>query len=292
MTDLHLASALAIVAAFVFAIGAQFSRLGLRTLDAQNGTFISIVTAAVLYWAAAPWLLEPEYWLWPAIAFFIAAGLFRPAISSAFAMAGTAVLGPTISTTISSSAPLFGLAAGVIFLDEPLTVPVTAGTVLVIVGIVMLARRPGSALEQHWPLWALLLPIGAAIIRVGAHLVTKLGMEDIPSPYFAGLIGYTASLGVATANLIRRRQNPRVLFSTPGAHWFIATGVMFGIAVGTLNLALLYGPLSIVAPLVSLEPLAVLLLGITVFGERNITRRVILASMVVVAGAVLITAQR
>ncbi len=67
---------------------------------------------------------------------------------------------------------------------------------------------------------------------------------------------------------------------------------MFGIAVGTLNLALLYGPLSIVAPLVSLEPLAVLLLGITVFGERNITRRVILASMVVVAGAVLITAQR
>lgn len=292
MSELHLAAVLAVVAAFVFAIGAQLSRLGLRTIDAQNGTFISIVTAAILYWLPAPWLLKSEFWLWPAIAFFIAAGLFRPAISSAFAMAGTAVLGPTISTTISSSAPLFGLAAGVVFLDEPLTAPVTAGTMLIIVGVVLLSRRQGNTLGQNWPLWALLLPLGAAVIRVGAHLVTKLGMEDIPSPYFAGLIGYTASLGVASANLVRRRQNPRVVFATPGAYWFVATGVMFGIAVGTLNLALLYGPLSIVAPLVSLEPLAVLLLGVTVFGEKNITRRVVLAALVVVAGAVLITAQR
>lgn len=292
MSDLHLAAVLAIVAAFVFAIGAQLSRLGLRTIDAQNGTFISIVTAAVMYWAVAPWLLEPGFWLWPAIAFFIAAGLFRPAVSSAFAMAGTAVLGPTISTTISSSAPLFGLAAGVVLLGEPLTATVTAGTVLIIVGVVLLARRPSNSKAQRWPLWALLLPLGAAVIRVGAHLVTKLGMEDIPSPYFAGLIGYTASLGVASANLLRRRQNPRVLFATPGAHWFMATGLMFGIAVGTLNLALLYGPLSIVAPLVSLEPLAVLLLGVTIFGEKNITRRVVLAALIVVAGAVLITTQR
>ena len=43
MTDVHLAAALAIVAAVVFAVGAQLSRLGLKTRDAQNGTFISIV---------------------------------------------------------------------------------------------------------------------------------------------------------------------------------------------------------------------------------------------------------
>ena len=291
MTDLQLAAGLAVLASIIFAVGAQLSRLGLRTVDAQNGAFISIAAATVMYWCAAPWLLEPGMWIWPAVAFFIVAGLFRPAVSSAAAMAGTAVLGPTISTTLSSSAPLFGLIAGVVFLNEPLTWPLTLGTLLIIAGVVLLARRPGSSVAQNWPLWALSLPILAAIIRVGAHLVTKIGMEDIPSPYCAGLVGYTASLGVASANLVRRRQNTVRLFATPGARWFLATGVMFGLAVGTLNLALLYGPLSIVAPLVSLEPLAVLLLGVTLFGESNITRRVVIASLIVVAGAILITAR-
>jgi drug/metabolite transporter (DMT)-like permease len=41
-----------------------------------------------------------------------------------------------------------------------------------------------------------------------------------------------------------------------------------------------------------LEALAVLLLGVTVFGEKNITPRVVLAALVVVAGAALITTQR
>ena len=53
----------------------------------------------------------------------------------------------------------------------------------------------------------------------------------------------------------------------PNVHWFIGAGVAFGIAVLLVNVALQFGPLSVVAPLVSLEAIFVLALGLTIFKE-------------------------
>ena len=78
----------------------------------------------------------------------------------------------------------------------------------------------------------------------------------------------------------------------PRIWWFVGTGVWFGIAILSLNAALEYGPLSIVVPLASCEPLFVLLLGALVFRERNITRRVALAVLVVVLGVTLVSYSR
>ncbi|MBT6274003.1 MAG: DMT family transporter [Chromatiales bacterium] len=291
MSDFYIAVALSLGAAFVFAIGAQLSRLGLRTTDPQTGAMVSIGSATVLYWAVAPWYLEAHFWQSSAVWLFALVGLFRPAISSTCAMAGTAILGPTISTTLSATAPLFGLIFGVALLGEALSAPVFAGTVGIVFGVAILARQGGDKKEFNWPLWALGLPILAALIRVCAHLLTKIGMEDLPSPYFAGLIAYNASMAMALGNLLRRRQNPIKVLKAPGAPWFMATGVLFGIAVLGVNIALRFGPLSVVAPLVSLEAIFVLFLGITVFREQHMNLRITAAVLLVVAGAVAISAR-
>ncbi|NKC11808.1 MAG: EamA family transporter [Gammaproteobacteria bacterium] len=258
---------------------------------------ISIAAATALYWAAAPWQLDMDtlihhYLPSSAIWLFALVGLFRPALSSTFAMAGTAILGPTISTTLSATAPLFGLLFGVMLLGEAFTLPVTLGTVTIVAGVMLLAKRGGHDITGHWPLWALVLPVLAAVIRVCAHLVTKVGMEEIASPYFAGLVAYNVSLLVAAANLARRRVNPITLLAANSASWWFAlTGILFGIAIFTVNTALQYGPLSVVAPLVSLEAIFVLFLGVTVFRERKIDARVTLAVLLVVVGAVAISAR-
>ncbi|GIS91196.1 MAG: hypothetical protein CM1200mP20_12370 [Pseudomonadota bacterium] len=47
-------------------------------------------------------------------------------------------------------------------------------------GIIILTyRRDGPS---SWPIWALGLPISAAVLRALAHALTKLGFNEVPEP--------------------------------------------------------------------------------------------------------------
>jgi DME family drug/metabolite transporter len=291
VSDFTVAVVLSLAAAVVFATGAQLTRLGLRSTDAQSGALVSIGTATLLHWCLAPWLLEASYWESSAVWLFVLVGLFRPFLSSTFAMAGTAMLGPTITTTLASTGPLFGLVFGVMILGEAFTVPVAIGTFATVGGVALLAYRSGHDPARNWPLWALGLPVAAAFIRISAHLITKVGMEEVPSAYFAGLVAFTASFAMGLINAGRRRRNPITILRTRGAWWFVVIGFLFGFAMWAVNAALRFGPLSVVAPLVSLEAVVVAILGALVFREHEITRRTLVAVAMVVVGAVLITSQ-
>ena len=62
---------------------------------------------------------------------------------------------------------------------------------------------------SNWPLWALALPIGVAVIRALAHVLIKVGMEEIPDAYLAGLIGFVVS-AIVTLIIHKSRRNPLV----------------------------------------------------------------------------------
>lgn len=277
---------LALGAAFLFALGIQFTRKGLRYTDSRTGTLISIGTATLLYWLVSPWLLESHYWLSPAIALFAAIGLFRPFLSSNLSMAGTQRLGATISSTLASTAPLFGVALGVLLLGEYLGPDIAFGTAAIVAGVVVLSWR--NDVSRDWPWWALLLPIGAALIRSVAQAFAKLGMESLPSPYFVGLIGYSVSFVVAAADH-RWRGAAMIVVINRGCGWLALTGLSYGFAILSLNSALNCGRLSVVAPIVACSPLFTLLLGVSLFRERAVTRRVVLAVLLVVPGVALIS---
>ena len=288
MSDPYLGAGLALCAAVLFGTGMQATRLGLRTIDSQRGTLLTIATATLLYWLAAPWYLKAQYWASSVVWLFLLIGLFRPFLSSNLSIASTAILGPTISSTLSATAPFFGLMAGVALLGEAFTVETSVGTAGVVLGVALLARRRGGAPHLDWPLWALALPIGAAIIRVAGHLLAKVGMEELPSAYFVGLVSYSMSLVLALGNNVRRRTPLAGLVRQSDSLWFVLTGVFYGAAVLVLNVALQHGDLSVVAPIVSTEPIFVLLLGALVFRERTLDPSVIAAVVIVVGGVVLI----
>ncbi len=74
--------ALALAAAFLFGLGIQLTRPGLRHTDSRTAALIQIGTACAVYWLASPAFLQRWYWLEPAIALLAAIGLFRPFISA------------------------------------------------------------------------------------------------------------------------------------------------------------------------------------------------------------------
>lgn len=280
---------LALIAAFLFALGIQFTRKGLGHTDPRTGTLISIGTATMLYWLASPWLLERDFWLSPAVGLFAVIGLFRPFVSSNLSMAGTKYLGATISATLASTSPLFGVALGVLLLGEHFGLDVALGTAAIFAGVAVLSWR--GDVSRAWPWWALVLPIGAAGLRSVAQALAKVGMESLPSPYFVGLVGYSVSFLVAVVDHRRRGASFNLIIDR-GSGWLVLTGLSYGFAILALNSALNCGRLSVVAPIVACAPLFTLLLGVSLFREHAVTRRVVLAVLLVVPGVVLISMVR
>ena len=278
---------LSLLSAFLFALGAQFQSLGLVHMDSRSGAAITISTSAMLYLLVSPFFLNLEYLLEPAILIFVLVGLFRPAVSANLALAGLKFLGPTLSSTLTSTAPLFAVGLGIIFLDEVLNFSIAIGTLVIVLAIMMLAKKDRK-ISSGWPLWALALPIGAAAIRALAHVLTKVGMEEIPDAYLAGLIGFVVSAIVTLIIHKSRRVSSTISLKNPGTKWFIGASACFSLAVLSLNTALYNGQVIQVIPIVAASPIFTLLLSIGIFRQEVITKRIVLAVFMVVPAVMLI----
>ncbi len=280
---------LSLTSAFLFAVGAQFQHIGLSDVHSRAGTAITITSSAVFYWLFSPFLLDPSNFLKSAVIIFVLVGVFRPSLSANFAVAATRYLGPTLSSTLSSTSPLFGAALGVWWLGEVFTWQIAVGTMGIIVAVVILSLGKARDLNADWPLWALALPIGAAMIRSMAHVFSKIGMDGIPDPYFAGLVGFSVSALITTSSLRFGPKMPAVPWKTNGPRWFAAAGLMFGSAIMSLNTALLHGTITVVVPMTALSPIFSMLLSIFIFKRERLTARIVIAVLIVVPSVIFIT---
>lgn len=279
---------LALTCAFLFALGGQIQSIGLQSMDARTGTMVSIGANAVFYWLLAPWLLNPEYFFTTAVLLFAMIGLIRPAISANLAVAALRHIGPTLTTTLSSTSPLFAAAIGVLILDEMLTWQIVVGTVGIIMAIISLAMKDKAA-PTTFPLWALALPIGAALIRSIGHGITKIGMIEVPDPYFAAMIGATVSFAITFTLWAAKGERKAINFSSGGPYWFMSAGCIYGFALICLNTALLFGEMITVVPIVAAAPIFSMLMSIFIFRRERVTFRIFLAVAVVMTSVVFIS---
>ena len=277
---------LALAAAILFAFGNQFARVALRFVDSQTAVLWQIGISVSIYWLAAPFYMEASYWTASVLPLLVVLGFFRPLLSANLGMAGTRILGPTINATLSAISPLFGVALGVLLLAEALSWEIALGSAGIVAGVVLISSRGPSA--RTWPLVALLLPIGAALVRSLSLAFSKIALEEIPSPFFVALVAYSVSFVLALANQARTGRSGFEVVATGGVKWLLVTGATYGIAVLVLNTALLHGRLIVVGPIVACAPLFTLLLGAAVFRENAISRRVVIAVLIVVPSVALI----
>lgn len=277
---------LSLAAAMLFAFGNQFARLALRFVDSQTAVLWQIGVSVSIYWLAAPFYMEAWYWTASVLPLLVVLGCFRPLLSANLGMAGTRILGPTINATLSATAPLFGVALGVFLLAETLSWEVALGSVGIVAGVILISSKGTSA--RAWPLVALLLPIGAALVRSLSHAFSKIALEEIPSPFFVALVAYSVSFVLALANQARTGRSGFEAVAPGGVKWLLVTGACYGSAVLVLNTALLHGRLIVVAPIVACAPLFTLLLGAAVFREDAVTRRIVVAVLIVVPSVALI----
>ena len=278
---------LALAAAVLFAVGDQFQNQGLIYMDSRAGAALSVGVSAGFFLLLAPFMLDWDNLTQPAVLIFVLIGLFRPGVSVNLAIAGMRYLGPTLSATLTSISPLFASALGILWLGEVLSYETAAGTIVIILAVMLLARR-GAAVRASWPLWALALPIGAAIIRSIGHVLSKVGMNEVPDPYIASMVTFTVSSFITLLIHKLRRETPAGTRDRRGVAWVSAAGLSYSFAILALNTALQIGTVVQVVPVVSVAPIFTMLLSVLVFRRERVTPRTITVVFMVVPAVALI----
>jgi uncharacterized membrane protein len=281
----HAALVYALASAFLFALTNHFQSLGLQGSDARTGSIINIATGAIFYWLLAPFFLESWYWFtWGAVLFALV-GIIRPSLSSFLAIQSIHVMGPTLTSALTASAPIFSAFFAVFMLGEELDLKTAIGIAAVVTGAVVATYRP-QGIVRDWALWAIALPLGAALVRASGHAVTKIGLADVPSPSFAVMVSNTVSLVIALAAFrIEGRGTTGTLQTNL---WFVASGISAAVSLHFLNSALQIGTLVAVVPIVSATPVFTMLLGLFVFRRESFSWRTLATIALVVPGVILV----
>ena len=264
---------LAAVSAICFGTALVSAKFGLRALNARSGAEISIPTATVLLVLAAPFALDVSGFTLTAALIFAAVGLFFPALVTLITFAANDRLGPSVTGSVSSTAPLFALLAALLILGERIPARALVATGGVVAGVALLSWRGGTLMRR-----ALWLPVTGAALRGLVQVVVKAGLALWPNPFAASLIGYGVS-SVTVTLAARGRQGP---LERSAVLWFMATGLLNGLAVLLMYAALSAAPVSLVAPLVAGYPLVTVLLGAALLHEERLTVRSVAGALLIV----------
>jgi drug/metabolite transporter (DMT)-like permease len=231
---------LAVLSSLCFGVALVTGRVGLRTLDARSGAAISIPTAALIFAMAAPFMLDIEGFSVEAALLFAVVGLFFPAIVTILTFRSNEQLGPTVTSTVSGTAPLFALFAAGLLLGESVPSQAAIASVAVAAGVGLLSWTP-AAVRPGRVGWALLWPISGAVVRGLAQVGAKAGLLLWPSAFAAGLIGYfVSSATVIGASRLGRARRP--MPTKQSMVWFAVTGILNGGAVLLMYAALSMAP--------------------------------------------------
>ena len=281
--------ALAALSSICFGVALVTSRIGLRSLDPRSGAAISIPTATVLFVLIAPFVFEAHAFDLEAAGLFALVGVFFPAVVTLLTFRSNEQLGPTVTSAVSGTAPLFALGAAALLLDEVIPSRAAVACVLIALGIALLSWRRGAA--RGFTGSALAWPLAGALLRGVAQALAKLGLALWPNPFAAGLIGYLVS-SVIVIGADRLAHKARPATNRRNVAWFVVTGVLNGAAVLLMYAALSRAPVALVAPVVAAYPLITALVSAAVLREERLTPQIVVGALMTVAAIVYLVGPR
>jgi drug/metabolite transporter (DMT)-like permease len=281
------AIALGIAAAAFLGAGLVLTQFGLRYIHPLSGAAISVPSFTIVFILFSPILLRGETIVWHAVVIFIAVGLVFPAVLTIITFASNRALGPVVTGALGNLSPLLSVGVAVLLLHEPLRLLQFGGLMVAVLGVLAITVTRTDDMRD-WRTWALLLPLGASVMRGFIPPIIKVGLEIWPSPIAAGLTGYIVS--TLTVLMMERIRTGRFIVRAPlaGKLWFALNGICNGIGTLLLYVALGAGPVSLVAPLYATYPLFTVGLSVLFLGNVKITWRLVAGTALTVSGVVLV----
>jgi drug/metabolite transporter (DMT)-like permease len=279
---------LACLSAALFGAMSVALRIGMRrTPDPGLAALVSVVGALgmtlVATAAEAPARGVGLEDLWP----FLLAGMAAPGMSQLLFTRAIREAGSSRTSVVVGAAPLVSVAIALTLLDEPASVPLIIGAVLIVAGGVELIRERDR--PEHVRLRGYALALAATVVFASRdNLVRWLADTESARPAAAAaasLIG--AALVVVLVRLLEGGLHVR------GWQAFVPPALLFGVSYVALFEAFFRGRVTVVSPLVATESLwGVVFSALVLQRSELVGRRLVVGAVLIVAGGALVGAFR
>jgi len=283
MTSDATAQFLALITAICYAVALVSSRLGLRYSTPDTVTLVSILVQNVTLWSAVYWTGGMPRVSGVAVGIFCIVGLFQMGVRL-LAYTGVLKIGASRSSSLQSISPLISATIAITILGELATPLIIAGTMLVVVGIVLVSWKAERELPSfRW--WHLLLPVGAACLTGMNHPLRRyaFGLSNEPLFFsaFMGLVSLTGFLVYRTVSPRKQRLN----WNRGALGAFLCTGIFETLSIVFIMTSLSVGRVVVVAPFAATYPVWALI-GAKIFlrDVEKITIKTVMGILSVVAG--------
>jgi drug/metabolite transporter (DMT)-like permease len=272
---------LAITSAFLFGAMTVAIRLALQRGTGPDAGALYTVLAALAFTLPFAVVEGGELaGIWP----FVLAGLLGPGLSQLLFTLAVNEAGPSRTSVVVGTAPLFSVAIALVFLDEPLEAGLIVGAILIVAGGVLLVGERGR--PDHVRVIGLVLAFACTVVFATRDNLLRwlaLDTEVEPGPAAAATLGAGAAL-ILAYTLVRRSR-----LSRREARDFLPAGLLFGASYICLFEAYYRGPVTVVSPLVATESLwGVALSAIVLRRAEGVGPRLAAGAALIVCGGALI----
>jgi drug/metabolite transporter (DMT)-like permease len=282
------AIALALASAVLFGAMSVALRFALRKGAAPEvGALLTALPAlaVVLVFALAHGLHDVTA-AWP----FALAGLVAPGGSQILFTLAVRDAGPSRTSVVVGTAPLFSVAIALTALGEPFVPLLVVGAVLIVAGGVLLVGE--RVRPESFRLMGYAFGLAATVLFATRDNLLRWLAVDTEVPASLAALATLGSGTLLVAAFVAARAASNTL-SLAGARQFALAGVFFGLSYAALFEAYYRGRVSVVSPLVATESLfGVLFSALVIRRAELIGRGLVAGALLIVAGGALIGAFR
>ncbi|HUK41975.1 MAG TPA: DMT family transporter [Candidatus Acidoferrales bacterium] len=246
------AQLLAFVTAISYASALVSARRGLAYSTPTTVTLVSILMQNLLLWSAV--FLTGGVHAVPleGILLFSLVGITQLGVRL-LAYTGVEKIGASRSAALQSVSPLISAALAIAVLHETTTALIIAGTVLVVVGIILVSWKPEKELPE-FRRWHLLLPLGAAFLTGMNHPIRRYVLAMANEPLFFSALMGTVSLAGFVIYLVLSPRSQKLVWNRRALLPFLGTGVFETFSILCIITALSLGPVVVIAPIAACYP--------------------------------------
>lgn len=248
---------IALLTAICYASALVSARRGLRYSTPATVTCVSVLVQTVTLWGAL--FLSggiPEVSRTPVL-LFVVVGVTQLGVRL-LAYTGVHRIGASRSSALQATSPLIAAGIAILFLHERPGAAVAAGTVLVVIGIILVSWRSEEQIPTfRW--WHLLFPLGAACLTGMNHPIRRYALSLANEPLFFAAVMGTVSLISFLGYLGASPATDRLVWNRKALWPFLLTGLSETLSILFIVTALSIGSVVVVAPIAATYPVWALL---------------------------------
>jgi len=277
---------LALASALCSAVATMLIQRGLRRGNFYAGFWINIAVGLIGLWSIVLLFVPRAEYHWSAVPYFVFSGVVGTAAGRLFRVAAIDKVGAPVAAAINNLSPFISTGLAILLLGERVTLPILLGTLVIVLGTVLLSL---SGKYVGFRARHLIYPFLSASCFGVVAIARKLGLGHA-GPLFDSAINNTAAMVAATAFVLVSGNRGALVCDGRSILYFIGGGIMENTGVFLVLVSLGLGEVSVVTPLAGTTPLFVLLLTFLFpRGLEKLSWRIIVGVVLIVLGVVALT---